>query len=178
MLKSFEHVGMTVSDMDRTVDFYCGLLGLSLVLRKTMANGMQVAFLDAGGGMLEVFAPPGGASRAIDVPEDTAGVRHLTFHFDNVDEAFARLEQAGVEIKERPHFAVHSEMLNKIAFVRDPRRHHRRACRTLAEPPGLTQAPPIASLRAVRPSRSRSIRRRMSFAAMQGFPQLASLALI
>lgn len=79
MLKSFEHVGMTVSDMDRTVDFYCGLLGLSLVLRKTMANGMQVAFLDAGGGMLEVFAPPGGASRAVDVPEDTAGVRHLTF---------------------------------------------------------------------------------------------------
>ncbi|AUW47849.1 hypothetical protein CUJ84_pRLN4000139 (plasmid) [Rhizobium leguminosarum] len=47
MLKSFEHVGMTVGDMDRTVDFYCGLLGLSLVLRKTMANGMQVAFLDA-----------------------------------------------------------------------------------------------------------------------------------
>lgn len=47
-------------------------------------------------------------------------VRHLTFHFDSVDEAFARLEQAGVEIKERPRFAVHSEMLNKIAFVRDP----------------------------------------------------------
>ncbi|MGO7962308.1 VOC family protein [Rhizobium ruizarguesonis] len=118
MLKSFEHIGMTVSDMDRTVDFYCGLLGLSLVLRKTM--GMQVAFLDAGGGMLEVFAPPGGASRAVDVPEDTAGIRHVTFHFDNVDEAFARLEQAGVEIKERPRLAVHSEMLNKIAFVRDP----------------------------------------------------------
>ena len=41
-------------------------------------------------------------------------------HFDNVDETFARLEKAGVEIKERPRFAVHSEMLNKIAFVRDP----------------------------------------------------------
>ncbi|MGO7867386.1 VOC family protein, partial [Rhizobium ruizarguesonis] len=37
MLKSFEHVGMKVSDMDRTVDFYCGLLGLSLVLSKKMA---------------------------------------------------------------------------------------------------------------------------------------------
>ncbi|MDC7746111.1 VOC family protein [Rhizobium binxianense] len=120
MLKSFEHIGMTVSDMDRAIDFYCGLLGLSLVLRKTMANGMQVAFLDAGGGMLEVFAPPGGASRAVDVPEDTAGMRHLTFHFDNVDETFGRLEQAGVEIKEGPRLAVHSEMLNKIAFIRDP----------------------------------------------------------
>ena len=35
-------------------------------------------------------------------------------------ETFARLEAAGVEIKERPRFAVHSEMLNRISFVRDP----------------------------------------------------------
>ncbi|MGO7186273.1 VOC family protein, partial [Rhizobium brockwellii] len=59
-----------------------------------------------------------GTSIALDAPP--GGVRHVTFHFDNVDETFTRLEQAGVEIKERPRFAVHSEMLNKIAFVRDP----------------------------------------------------------
>lgn len=120
MLKSFEHIGMTVSNMDRAIEFYCGLLGLKLHLRKQMPDGMQVAFLDAGDGMLEVFAPPGGATRAVDVPDGTAGVRHITFHFENVEETFARLEGAGVEIKERPRFAVHSEMLNRIAFVRDP----------------------------------------------------------
>ena len=85
-----------------------------------MPDGMQVAFLDAGGGMLEVFAPPGGATRAKDVPDGTAGVKHITFHFENIEEIFARLEEAGVEIKERPRFAVHSEMLHRIAFVRDP----------------------------------------------------------
>ncbi|MBB3593442.1 glyoxylase I family protein [Rhizobium sp. BK529] len=120
MLKSFEHIGMTVSNMDRAVAFYCGLLGLKLHLRKQMPDGMQVAFLDAGGGMLEVFAPPGGATRAKDVPDGTAGVKHITFHFENIEEIFARLEEAGVEIKERPRFAVHSEMLHRIAFVRDP----------------------------------------------------------
>ncbi|MBB5666029.1 VOC family protein [Rhizobium leguminosarum] len=120
MLKSFEHVGMTVSDMDRTVDFYCGLLGLRLHLRKVMADGAEIAFLDAGGGMLEIIAPAGGAGRAVDVPEGTAGLRHLTFLFDSVDETFARLEKAGVQIKERPRLAINAEVMHKVAFLRDP----------------------------------------------------------
>ncbi|MBP2449355.1 VOC family protein [Rhizobium leguminosarum] len=120
MLKSFEHVGMTVSDMDRTVDFYCGLLGLRLHLRKVMPDGGEIAFFDAGGGMLEILAPAGGAARAVDVPEATAGLRHLTFLFENVDETFARLEKAGVEIKERPRLAINAEVLHKVAFPRDP----------------------------------------------------------
>ena len=103
MLKSFEHVGMTVSDMDRSVDFYCGLLGLRLHLRKRMADGTEIAFLDAGGGMLDIFAPGGGAARAVDVPEGTAG-----------------LQKTGVEVKERPRLAINAEVLHKVAFVRDP----------------------------------------------------------
>ncbi len=120
MLKSFEHVGMTVSNMDRTVDFYCGLLGLRLHLRKKQPDGSDLVFLDAGGGMLEIVAPPGGAARAVDVPDGTAGMRHLTFLFDSVDETFAKLEAAGVEVKERPRLAFNSEVLHKIAFLRDP----------------------------------------------------------
>ncbi|WP_106796898.1 VOC family protein [Rhizobium sp. H4] len=120
MLKSFEHVGMTVSDMDRAFDFYCGLLGLRLHLRRTMADGSEIAFLDAGGGMLEIVAPAGGAARAVDVPEGTAGLRHLTFLFESVDETFARLKQAGVEVKEQPRLAVNAEVLHKVAFLRDP----------------------------------------------------------
>ncbi|SCB58370.1 glyoxylase I family protein [Rhizobium aethiopicum] len=120
MLKSFEHIGMTVSDMERAVDFYCGLLGLRLHLRKRMADGAEIAFLDAGGGMLEIFAPAGGAARAVDVPEGTSGLRHLTFLFENVEETFARLKEAGVEVKERPRPAVNAEVLHKVAFLRDP----------------------------------------------------------
>ncbi len=53
-------------------------------------------------------------------PEGTAGLRHLTFLFESVDETFARLEQAGVEVKERPRLAVNAEVLHKVAFLRDP----------------------------------------------------------
>ncbi|WP_208246620.1 VOC family protein (plasmid) [Rhizobium sp. T1470] len=120
MVKGFEHVGMVTGDMERSLAFYCDLLGLRLHLRKTMANGTEVAFLDAGGGMLEIFAPPAGAARAPDLPPATSGVLHVTFLVESVDESFATLKAAGVEIRERPRPAVNSEMLDRVAFLRDP----------------------------------------------------------
>lgn len=135
MIKSFEHVGMVTGDMDRSLAFYRDLLGLRLHLRKTMGNGTEVAFLDSGNGMLEIFAPPGGAGPASDLAAATSGVLHITFLVDNVDESFAKLEAAGVAIKERPRPAVNSEVLDRVAFLRDPdgiivelaeRRHERK----------------------------------------------------
>ena len=119
MLVGFEHVGMTSGDLDRTIAFYCGLIGLRLFLRKQQSSG-EVAFLDAGGGMLEVFAPAAPVNRARDVPPGEAGMRHLTFAVTDVDGAIADLEGAGVEIIERPRDAFLQEMLRRVAFVRDP----------------------------------------------------------
>ena len=119
-LLGFEHVGMTSGDLDRTIAFYCDLLGLRLVLRKPSGQG-EVAFLDAGGGMLEIFAQPGQTiERARDVLPHEAGMRHLTFAFDDVDAIFATLEASGAPIVERPRPAHHTEMIARVAFVRDP----------------------------------------------------------
>jgi glyoxylase I family protein len=120
VLKSFEHIGMTVSNMDRTIAFYCDLLGLRLHLRKLTGDGSTLAFLDAGGGMLEIIAPVNGAEPAQDVPNGRAGLRHLTFLFESVDETFAKLEAAGVGLIERPRKAFNTEVLQKVAFLRDP----------------------------------------------------------
>jgi glyoxylase I family protein len=49
-----------------------------------------------------------------------AGMRHLTLAYDSVDKMFATLEAAGAEIVERPRNAVHTEMISRVAFVRDP----------------------------------------------------------
>jgi len=114
-LVGFEHIGMTSGDLDRTIAFYCDLLGLRLALRKP-----GLAFLDAGGGMLEVFGPADGAATARDVPPDEAGMRHLTLAFADVDAIFAQLEAAGVPIVERPRDAHNTEMIKRVAFVRDP----------------------------------------------------------
>jgi len=119
MLLGFEHVGTTTGDMDRAIGFYCGQLGLTLRLRKASEGG-EVAFLDAGGGMLEIVAPKAGAGRFRDVPMSEAGMRHLTFAYESVDAMFDKLEAAGVEIVERPRDAYNQEMIRRVAFVRDP----------------------------------------------------------
>jgi glyoxylase I family protein len=119
MLIGFEHVGMTSGDMDRSIAFYRDLLGLTLRLRKANADN-EVAFLDAGGGMLEIIAPKAGAGRFRDVPMSEAGMRHLTLAYESVDAMFDKLEAAGVEIVERPRDAHNKEMVRRVAFIRDP----------------------------------------------------------
>ena len=119
MLIGFEHIGTTSRDLDRTIAFYCDLLGFRLVLRKPQPSG-DLAFLDAGGGMLEVFAPARDIAPARDVPPAEAGMRHLTLAVTSVDEMITQLETAGVEILERPRPANNTELIKRVAFVRDP----------------------------------------------------------
>ena len=116
---AFEHVGMTSGDLDRTIAFYCGLLGLTLALRKANERG-EMAFLDTGNGMLEVACPAADIARSRDVPPHEAGMRHLTFAVDNVDAMIERLEAAGVQIVEPPRNAINTELIHRLAFVRDP----------------------------------------------------------
>ena len=119
MLVGFEHVGMTAANLDRTIAFYCDLLGLTLVLRKPSGQG-ELAFLDAAGSMLEIFAPAAGIVPASDVPANQAGMRHLTFAVTDVDAMIATLEAAGVPIVERPRAAHNTELIHRVAFIRDP----------------------------------------------------------
>jgi len=119
MLLGFEHVGMTSGNLDRTIGFYCDLLGLKLVLRKLHTQG-ELAFLDTGSGMLEVFAPDADVARSRDVPPHEAGMRHMTLAYDDVDAIIAKLEEAGVDVVERPRDAINQQFLKRLAFVRDP----------------------------------------------------------
>ena len=83
-LLGFEHIGMTSSDAEATIAFYCDLLGLRLVLRKSQPSG-ELLFLDAGGGMLEIMVPADGSlNRSHDVLPTEAGMRHMTFAFEDV----------------------------------------------------------------------------------------------
>ncbi|TNB48430.1 VOC family protein [Martelella lutilitoris] len=132
MLKGFEHVGMTVSNIDKSLNFYVDLLGLKLVVRRSgdersdgepidrARAGHQLCFLDAGNGMLEIMGPATGALMAEDVAAGRAGLRHLTFCFDDVEALYGKLEAAGVEMVEAPRQAYNRDILGKVAFCRDP----------------------------------------------------------
>lgn len=121
MLKHFEHVGMICSNLDNTIAFYCGLLGLKEVLRKPTTQGGWVVFLDAGGGMLEIVAPAGPVKTpAREVQRDEAGIRHVTLTVDDIDATYERLLAAGVVFTEKPRNAYNPEIIKRVAFCLDP----------------------------------------------------------
>lgn len=124
MLIGFEHVGMAVGDLDRTIAFYCDLLGLRLILRKRSQDGRtELAFLDAGNCQLEIVCPSQKvrpASHSHSAPPSQAEVRHLTFAFDDIDAMYETLANAGVTVLEPPREAYNQEILKRVAFVQDP----------------------------------------------------------
>lgn len=120
-LVGFEHVGMTVKDLDACVAFYVDVLGLRLVVRRRAPDGgNEVCFLAAGDCMLEIIAWANGAERSVDVADGYAGLRHLTFAYDDLDAIFAKVEAAGAEILERPRRAHNRDIVERVAFCRDP----------------------------------------------------------
>lgn len=117
---SFAHVGMTVASIDRSIAFYVELLGLRLVDRRPGTQGDEVAFVDAGGCMLELIGPSTGALLAEDVAAGRAGLLHLTFRVEDVDATFEEVRAAGAEVVEPPRDAYNKTMARRVAFCRDP----------------------------------------------------------
>jgi glyoxylase I family protein len=121
MVQGFEHVGMTSSNLDETIAFYCGLLGLKVVLVKSTGEGGRIAFLEIGGVMLEIVQPAASVTTpAREVSLGEAGIRHITFRVDDVEKTYETLRAAGVEFTVPPRKAANAELIRKVAFCKDP----------------------------------------------------------
>ncbi len=99
--KAIDHVGLKVSDMDRTLRFYQAL-GLE-VLRTAgpRADGVRSAVIRVGSQEMNVFARPGLGTVEI---ENAVGVDHFCLEMDapSMDALIADLRQAGLAIASGP----------------------------------------------------------------------------
>jgi lactoylglutathione lyase len=90
---------MRVSDMDETIAFYTGVLGLEVLERKTSPRGSHLAFLRVPNSdeLIELCSfPPSGP---VKVQEDLV---HLAFQVENLDETIASLTKQGIKITDGP----------------------------------------------------------------------------
>lgn len=122
------HVGLTVEDLDRAVDFYHEVLGLDVVTRfavggEAFATGVGIdgagadfAHLDAGGTRVELVSyDPAGSARERSVVNQP-GTVHLGLEAANLDALYDSLPD-DVETQSPPQ---RTESGTKILFVRDP----------------------------------------------------------
>lgn len=85
MVMGLHHVSMkcgTPEDLERAVEFYCGVLGLTV--KRRWPEGIM---LDAGGGLIEIFSNGEGEQRK-------GVVRHFALAVDNVDLTAQAVERA------------------------------------------------------------------------------------
>ena len=110
------HTGITVSDLERSIAFYCDLLGMRVVMRQEKQGGylgritgypdahvrMAQLELPGGGHRLELFEyvePKGRANAA--APCDI-GITHTCFVVDDLPVLYDRLQAAGVPCASPP----------------------------------------------------------------------------
>jgi len=92
MIQAVHHVAVRVTDLERSIAFYVDLFGFVARTRTTLASGARIAFLRHPGGGCELELIAG----LHDHHTGDGLVHHVAFLVDGVDEAFARLRDAGV----------------------------------------------------------------------------------
>jgi catechol 2,3-dioxygenase len=108
------HVHLRVSNLDRALDFYCGVLGFELTARM----GDQAAFISAGGYHHHIGLNTWDSEGGPPPRPGTTGLFHLAIRYPDqgsLADAFRRLESAGIELDGASDHGV-SEAL----YLRDP----------------------------------------------------------
>lgn len=127
-MPSAHHVGITVEDLDRAVEFYRETFGFEVLSRfsvggEAFATGVgvpgaraQFAHLDADGIRLELVSyEPDGEDAAADGINDT-GAKHLGFEAEDLDAFYEGLAPDVTTLSEPQT----TESGTRICFLRDP----------------------------------------------------------
>jgi catechol 2,3-dioxygenase len=91
------HVHLKVADLDRSLDFYCGVLGFELQARM----GSEAAFISAGGYHHHIGPNTWTSAGGTPPPPDTTGHFHFAIRYPTrraLAEALRRLGDAGVTL--------------------------------------------------------------------------------
>jgi catechol 2,3-dioxygenase-like lactoylglutathione lyase family enzyme len=99
--KALDHVGLKVTDMDKTLDFY-QRLGLTLLRTSGPdADGLRSAVIQVGSQELNVFSVPEFVSSG---EENRVGMDHFCLSVDaaSIDDVIADLRQAGIAVVRGP----------------------------------------------------------------------------
>lgn len=114
------HFGVVgVTDMDRSLEFYCGLLKFSLADRQRPASGPgERSVLTAGGRRLVLQQLAAGAGPSAWIQDDIqVGMRHIGLKVDDVDTWAERLRDHGVRFTVEPEDAFGDV---RLCFFLDP----------------------------------------------------------
>ena len=110
----WDHIGIKTSDVDRSLRFYCDILGLE---RQEEVEIMGKRFYFVGNDTLSIEIEAGNPGDLQVDPRTQTGLYHLAFTVDDVEGLVGRLQSEGVPIALEP---VSTRPDRIVAFVEDP----------------------------------------------------------
>lgn len=132
MIKAYHHTAISVTDLERSIRFYCDLLGMKMEWRIDHKKGetyekivglsnvdVSFAMLSGWGGRIEIFQfhSPLGAPYPPDKPVSDKGITHLAFQVEEIGPLHEKLASNGVRFN-APPLAVRPGV--RAAYFRDP----------------------------------------------------------
>ncbi len=117
MFGEIDHIGVAVEDLDASIALYRDRLGMREQHRETVEEfGVEAALLEIGGAHVELLTairPDTSVARFLE--RSGPGVHHVAYRTDDIDEALARLRDAGLRlIDEQPRTGIRA---SRVAFV-------------------------------------------------------------
>lgn len=103
-VRGFDHVAITVDDVERTVRFYCDVLGAeALYVDRFRDDGFPVVSLVIGANRINVHPSPPRVADKLVAHRPTPGSQDLCFRWDGpISTAVALFEQHGLPVVEGP----------------------------------------------------------------------------
>ncbi|HAV24198.1 MAG TPA: hypothetical protein DCX46_12065 [Bacteroidetes bacterium] len=118
MIHRIDHTTITVSDLNRSVDFYTTHLGFKFDHEMWIPeSSLRIVFLRLGDTILELFGVAAVQGRMISDVNEVVGYKHICLLVDDVDEEYERLRTAGIQFRISP---VTVQDTVRIAFFKDP----------------------------------------------------------
>jgi len=117
-VSSIAHVAIRVKDVDRSLDFYVGKLGMREMMRLDRDGGLWLLYLRiTDTQFLEVF-PEGVGERAAE--REAVGFNHICLEVGDIDAALRELQTAGVALIRDKQMGADG---NWQAWIEDPDGH-------------------------------------------------------
>lgn len=132
MIRNIRHTGIVVTDLERSLDFYCGLLGLTEkkrleesgdyidnMLALDGAHVTTVKLEAPDGNLIELLQFRSHARTRPAAPEACRiGITHVAFTVENLEAAYRKLTAAGVSFNAPPQRS--PDGYAQVTFCRDP----------------------------------------------------------
>jgi len=117
LFDKIDHIGVAVSDLEKTISFYRDQIGLDFKGTEVVEEQkVKVAFFPVGESKMEFLEPTEqGSPVGKFIEKKGEGVHHLAFRVDNLEAKLEQLKAQGIElIDEKPRYGAGGA---RIAFL-------------------------------------------------------------